>query len=110
RSWRVVTLDDAEIAAVGVPTGTRWLFRVVQIATATIKGLATFLLRVFPAAQLGLWVVVAADLARSRIWEHAQSERAWMAVLNPYFHIISTTFKGNLRFFCLVFNFLGFLP
>jgi len=25
RSWRLVTLDDAEIAAVGVPTGTRWL-------------------------------------------------------------------------------------
>lgn len=96
RSWRVVTLDDAEIAAVGVPTGTRWLFRAVQLATATIKGLANLLLRIFPAAQLGLWIVVGADLVRSRIWEHAQSERAWMAVLNPYFHIISTTFQGKL--------------
>jgi len=96
RSWRVVTLDDAEIAAVGVPAGTRVLFRAVRMTTAAIKGIADFLLRIFPAAQLGLWVVVGADLVRSRIWEDAQSERAWMAVLNPYFHIITTTFDGKL--------------
>ena len=96
RSWRLVTLDDAEIAAVGVPTGTRWLFRVVQIATAVIKGLANVLLRIFPAAQLGLWIIVAADLVRVRIWEHARSEQAWIAVLNPYLHIITTTFDGKL--------------
>ena len=96
RSWRVVTLDDAEIAPVGVPTGTRWLFRAVQLTTAAVKGTANVLLRVFPLAQLGLWVVVGADLVRARIWEHAQSERAWMAVLNPYFDIITTTFDGKL--------------
>jgi hypothetical protein len=96
RSWRLVTLDDAEIAPVGVPTGTRWLFRAVQVATAAIKGLADLLLRVFPAAQLGLWVIVAADLVRVRIWEHAHSEKAWIAVLNPYLHIITTTFDGKL--------------
>ena len=71
RSWRVVTLDDAEIAAVGVPTGTRWLFRAVQMTTSAVKGIANFLLRIFPAAQLGLWVIVGADLVRARIWEHA---------------------------------------
>jgi len=96
RSWRLVTLDDAEIAPVGVPTGTRWLFRAVQLATAAIKGIANLLLRIFPAAQLGLWVIVAADLVRVRIWEHAHSEKAWMAVLNPYLHIITTTFDGKL--------------
>jgi hypothetical protein len=77
RSWRVVTLDDAEIAAVGVPTSTRWLFRGVRMANATLKGIANLLLGVFPAAQLGLWVIVGLDLVRVRIWEHAQSERAW---------------------------------
>jgi hypothetical protein len=96
RSWRVVTLDDAEIAAVGVPTGTRWLFRAVQMTTTAVKAIANLLLRIFPAAQLGLWVIVGADLVRARIWEHAQSERAWMAVLNPYFDIITTTFDGKL--------------
>ena len=36
-----------------------------------------------------LWIIVAADLVRVRIWEHARSEQAWIAVLNPYLHIIT---------------------
>jgi hypothetical protein len=96
RSWRVVTLDDAEIEPVGVPTGTRWLFRSIQMTAALARGTANVLLRIFPAAQLGLWVVVGLDLVRARIWEHAQNPQAWVSVLDPYLRIITTTFDGNL--------------
>jgi hypothetical protein len=96
RSWRLVTLDDLEIAPLGVPTGTKWLFRAVRVTGAAIKGAVDLLLRVFPTAQLGLWVIVGLDLVRVRIWERAQSVQAWTAVLDPYFQIIATTFDGRL--------------
>jgi hypothetical protein len=96
RSWRVVTLDDAEIAPVGVPTGTRLLFGVVRSASALVKFAVILLLRVVPMAQLGLWIVVALDLVQSRIWERAQSPQAWIAVLDPYLTMIATTFDGKL--------------
>jgi hypothetical protein len=96
RSWRVVTLDDAEIAPVGVPTGTRWLFGVVRMASGLVKLAVILLLRVVPVAQLGLWIVVAMDLVRSRIWERAQNPQAWIAVLDPYLTIITTAFDGKL--------------
>ena len=96
RSWRVVTLDDAEIEAVGVPTGARWLFRSVQIVSAVALGILNVLLRIFPMAQLGLWVIVGLDLVRARIWERAQNPQAWVTVLDPYVQIIATTFDGKL--------------
>ena len=54
------------------------------------------LLRVFPTAQLGLWIIVGADLVRARIWEHAADQGVWMRVLNPYVDIVATTFDGRL--------------
>jgi hypothetical protein len=96
RTFRVVTLDDAEIAPVGVPTGTRWLFSLVRTASGLVTIAVVLLLRVVPAAQLGLWIVVALDLAQSRIWERARNMNAWMAVLDPYVKIIATTFDGTL--------------
>lgn len=96
RSWRLVTLDDAEIAPVGVPTGSRLLFRSIRLAGSAAAGVVHVLLRVWPAALLGLWLVVGADLVRVRIWERAQSPQAWTAVLNPYLEIVTTTFDGRL--------------
>ena len=96
RSWRLVTLDDAEIAPVGVPTGTRLLFRSIRLAGSAAAGMVQVLLRVWPGALLGLWIVVGADLVRVRIWERAQSAQAWTSVLNPYLEIVTTTFDGRL--------------
>ena len=96
RSWRLVTLDDAEIAPVGVPTGTRLLFRSIRLAGSAAAGMVQVLLRVWPGALLGLWIVVGADLVRVRIWERAQSTQAWTSVLNPYLEIVTTTFDGRL--------------
>jgi hypothetical protein len=66
------------------------------MTAALARGTANVLLRIFPAAQLGLWVVVGLDLVRARIWEHAQNPQAWVSVLDPYLKIITTTFDGNL--------------
>jgi hypothetical protein len=97
-SWRVVTLDDAEIAPVGVAAGARRFFGTVSIASALLSGTLNVLLRVFPAAQVGLWVIVGIDLLRSRIWERARDPDAWLAVVEPYLAILFTALDGRLPF------------
>jgi len=95
-SWRLVTLDDAEIAPLGVPTGTRWLFRAVRLAAAAAVGFVNVSLRVLPAIAGGLWVIASADLVRARIWERWENPQAWMAVLAPYADILTTALDGRL--------------
>src|SRR5262245_20145236 len=95
-TWRLVTLDDAEIAALGVATSTRGIFRAIQLLSNAGRTLIELLLRVFPTAQLGLWIIVGADLVRARIWEHAADQGVWMRVLTPYVDIVATTFDGRL--------------
>jgi hypothetical protein len=97
-SWRVVTLDDAEIAPVGVVAGARRFFGTVSLTSTILSRTLNVLLRIFPTAQLGLWIVVAIDLARSRIWEHASDPNAWLSVLEPYFAILFTALEGRLPF------------
>jgi hypothetical protein len=95
-SWRLVTLDDAEIAPLGVATGTRAIFRAVQSTTKGLRALIEVLLRAFPAVPWALCAIVGADLVRARIWEHGGEEGVWMSVLSPYVDIISTTVDGRL--------------
>jgi hypothetical protein len=95
-TWRLVTLDDAEIAALGVPTGTRWLFRTVRLTVAALVGLVNVLLRALPAGVGALWVVPGADLIRARIWERWENPQAWIAVLDPYGDILTTALDGRL--------------
>ena len=105
--WRLVTLDDAEIAPLGVATGTRWFFGVVQLTTRTLSRFVEFVIRVFPAVQLALWGILAADLVRARIWEDARNPQAWMVVLNPYLDIVFRTLDGRLPFEALGFHLHG---
>lgn len=95
-AWRIVTLDDAEIVAIGVPTGTRWIFGAVTLTSSTVMALLNAVLRVFPALQLVLWGIVAVDLVRARIWEHAADLDAWFAVVTPYFDLLFVALKGRL--------------
>ena len=95
-SWRVVTLDDAEIVAVGVPTGTRWIFGAVRLLARAAVMLVEALLRIVPAIQGGLWGIVAIDLLLGRIWERAADPQAWFAILTPYFDIIFVALSGRL--------------
>jgi hypothetical protein len=53
-TWRLVTLDDAEIAPLGVATSTRGVFRAIQLISNAGRALVELLLRIFPTAQLGL--------------------------------------------------------
>jgi hypothetical protein len=94
--WRLVTLDDAEIAPLGVATATRALFRAVQATTGGLRRAAELLLRVFPLVPWAVCALIAADLVRARIWEHSGDERVWMRVLTPYVDIISTALNGRL--------------
>lgn len=95
-TWRLVTLDDAEVAPLGVATGTRALFRAVQAITGGARRVAEISLRTFPVVPWALCALIGADLVRARIWEHAGDERVWMRVLTPYMDIVSTTFNGRL--------------
>ena len=107
RSWRLVTLDDTEIAPLGVPTGTRGLFGAIWLVTTVARRVAEVLMRTFPLAQIALWGIVGADLVRARIWEHARDERVWMRVLGPYLDIVSTTFDGRLPVDAIALNLPG---
>lgn len=106
-TWRLVTLDDAEIAALGVATSTRGIFRAIQLLSNAGRTLIELLLRVFPTAQLGLWIIVGADLVRARIWEHATDQGVWTRVLNPYVEIVATTFDGRLPVDAIAFSLPG---
>ena len=94
--WRLVTLDDAEIAPLGVATATRALFRVVQAITGGARRVAEILLPTVPRLPWALCALIGADLVRSRIWEHLADERVWTRVLTPYVDIVSTTLSGRL--------------
>jgi hypothetical protein len=95
-SWRIVTLDDAEIEAVGVATGTRWIFGAVRLLGRGAVMLVDALLRIVPSIQGGLWGIVAIDLVLGRIWERAADPQAWFAILTPYFDIIFVALSGRL--------------
>jgi hypothetical protein len=98
-SWRLVTLDDAEIAPLGIPAGTRRLFRLGRVASSTILGLGHLLaFRVFPAATLGMWVIVGLALVRAQIWRDPRNLEAWMTVAAPYLRILSMTLDRRLPF------------
>jgi hypothetical protein len=71
------------------------------------RTLIELLLRVFPTAQLGLWIIAAADLVRARIWEHATDQGVWTRVLNPYVEIVAATFDGRLPVDAIAFSLPG---
>jgi hypothetical protein len=95
-AWRLVTLDDAEIAPLGVATITGGIFRAVHAISTALRWAAEGLLRVFPFAPWALFGIVGADLVRARIWERANEQAAWQRVLDPYLNIVSNTFDGRL--------------
>jgi hypothetical protein len=69
-SWRLVTLDDAEIQPIGVETGTR---RLVQVTRFLWRAALAFFrivgFRVFTTAILVLWAIVGIELLRMDNWQ-----------------------------------------
>ena len=98
-SWRVVTLDDAEMTPIGIPSGARYLFRAGHLTTKSLVTIGTVGLRTFPYVILAMWGVVAVDLvppalefARTRV----TSADDWVRVVEPYLEIMSSVFDGRL--------------
>jgi hypothetical protein len=94
--WRVVTLDDAEMAPIGLPPGTRRLFRAGHLTSKHVLVVGHFLgLRMFPILISSMWGVFALGLvgpalsfARTGVttWE------AWGNAIDPYVQIVASIF------------------
>jgi hypothetical protein len=98
-SWRVVTLDDAEMVPIGVPAGTRGLFRAGHLTSKHVLAIGHFLgLKTFPILITAMWVVVAAaligpalELARTGVTSFDQ----WGDAIDPYVRILGSIFEGQ---------------
>ena len=96
-SWRVVTLDDAAMAPVGVAPATRSLFHAGRVAAKSVLAVMQFLgPRMFPILVSAMWAVLvlalvppALDLARTG---STTSER-WTDALDPFFRILASLFE-----------------
>ena len=95
-SWRIVTLDDAEIEPLGVPAPARLLFRTAGALTAGAGTVLTALGRVVPLVPAALLAIVASDLVLARIWETPADGNAWAAVLTPFIDIVSAVLAGRM--------------
>jgi hypothetical protein len=98
-SWRVVTLDDAEMAPIGVAAGTRRAFNVGRVVSKNILAFGHFVgLKTFPVVISAMWAVLALglvepayELARTGVttWE------AWGNAIDPYVRIVASIFDGQ---------------
>ena len=100
--WRVVTLDDAEMAPIGLPAVTSGLFRVGHFTSKSILGIGQFVgLRMFPFLVISMWAVVALALAPPAI-DFARTGitrwQEWSGVLEPYLRILASVFEWRLPF------------
>jgi hypothetical protein len=99
-SWRVVTLDDAEMAPIGVAAAPRVLFRAGQVAAKHVLAIAQFLgLRTFPFLVTAMWGVLvlglmdpALDFARTG----TTTPDPWIAAVDPYLAILASVFERRL--------------
>ena len=101
-SWRIVTLDDAEMAPIGIPSGTRRLFRAGHFTSTHVLAIGQFLgLRLFPILTTAMWGVVALallgpalDLARTgtTTWQ------PWADAIEPFLDIIASVFEWRPPF------------
>ena len=98
-SWRVVTLDDAEMAPIGVADAPRLLFRGGQVASKYVLAIGQFLgLRTFPFLIMVMWGVVALALSGPAI-EFARTGTTtadpWIRAIDPYVTIVGSVFEGQ---------------
>ena len=99
-SWRVVTLDDAEMAPIGVAAAPRVLFRAGQVVSKHVLAIGQFLgLRTFPFLIMAMWGVVALGLMGPAL-EFARTGTTtpdpWIAAVEPYLTILASVFERRL--------------
>jgi hypothetical protein len=98
-AWRVVTLDDAEMAPIGVTAGTRHLFGAGRFTFRHMLAIGQFVgLRMFPILISCMWAVVALGLAGPAL-EFARtgvtSLEAWIGAIDPFVNILASVFEGR---------------
>ena len=95
-AWRIVTLDDAEIEAVGVAAPTRLVFRVAGALSTGARRFLGALAKVAPFVPAILLAIVVSDLVLARIWEQPLEPNAWSAVLTPFIDIVTAVASGRM--------------
>jgi hypothetical protein len=93
-SWRLVTLDDAETAPVGVPAGTRRLFRVGRAIFSAAIWLGH--LKAFPVAVWSLIAILAIDLALAALKAGSFDAIPWVEVIDRYNPVLNAFGEGRL--------------
>ena len=98
-SWRMVTLDDAEMVPIGVADGARRVFGVGRVVSKYVLAFGHLIgLRAFPFIVLAMWGVVALRLALPAI-EFARtgvtSAESWITAVEPFFEIMGSVFEGQ---------------
>jgi hypothetical protein len=99
-SWRVVTLDDEEMAPIGVPTGARWAFAAGTTAAKRLAATAHFLgVRMFPTLVLAGWGVVAIAALDPALEYARTGTPQWdrlPVTFGPFFEILGDLFELRL--------------
>ncbi len=98
-SWRIVTLDDAEMAPIGIPHATRTLFRAGSLGAKGLGKLAFYLgVRTFPVliwAMVGVLILAAAGPALDYFQTGVTSPEPWMEALEPYLASVVSVLQGR---------------
>jgi hypothetical protein len=99
-SWRVVTLDDAEIVPLGVTDATRRVFDAGRFTTRHLGAIGLFLgLRLFPVLLIAGWTLVAfavAPVALDFALTGVTSPEPWIAAVEPLMEILVSALDGRL--------------
>lgn len=91
-SWRLVTLDDAEIAPLGVPVGAARLFGAGRWLAKTGSRLAGLVARAFPVSIWIMCAIVAIELLRADDWRRVLED----GTFDPYFDTAIAIFELRL--------------
>lgn len=98
-SWRVVTLDDAEMEPIGVATAPRVFFRAGQVGVRYLLATGHFLgLRTFPVLIMTGWVLLALGLAGPAFqlaWTGTTTADDWIRAIDPFIKIVASVFDGR---------------
>lgn len=90
--WRLVTLDDAEIAPIGPVAAARLLFSVGGVAWKRFSSLAMMLGgRLFPVVVLAAWLVVALEAFAAPSWRDFLDN----GTVERYAHVLTAVVDGR---------------
>lgn len=98
-SWRIVTLDDAEMAPIGIPIATRGIFRAGSFGSKHLGKLAFFVgMRTFPVliwAMIGVLALGVSGPALDYFLTGVTSPDPWVAALDPYLSSLFAVLEGR---------------